>query len=222
MVSLLLLLSIVIGLILAHLIRARRLSADGLLSFSSAYLLGTVFNHLFPEIYGKESHGGIGFFVLGGILVQVLLEAITKGIEHGHMHAEGRGPFPYGIFLGLFAHSLLEAMAIRQDHHGLLYAIVIHKIPVAAILYFFLTDALQNERRVLFWMGVFALSAPLGVAIGELPLLSRYENYVNAFVAGIFIHIATVIWFESSDGHKMSLSKFLLFLLGIALSYAFS
>ncbi|WP_265614189.1 ZIP family metal transporter [Bacteroidetes bacterium endosymbiont of Geopemphigus sp.] len=217
-----LLLSIIIGLILAYQIKARRFSADGLLSFSSVYLLGTVFNHLFPEVYGKEDQGGVGFFVLSGILVQVLLETITKGIEHGHIHSKGRSPFPYGIFLGLFAHSLLEAMAIHQDHHGLLYAILIHKIPVAAILYFFLTDALESKKRVLFWMGIFALSAPLGIWIGELPLLSRYETYVNAFVAGIFIHIATVIWFESSSGHKINSAKLLLFFLGIALSYIFS
>lgn len=222
MVFLMLFLSVFIGLILARSIKFYGLNAAGLLSFSSAYLLGTVFNHLFPEVYGKGNQEGAGFFVLGGILTQALLETVTKGIEHGHAHYKGKSHFPYGMFLGLFAHSLLEAMAIHQGQYGLLYAIVVHKIPVTAILYFFLRDALEDKKKVLLWMLVFALSAPIGVWVGELPLLIRYETYVNAFVAGILIHIATVIWFESSDGHQISLKKLLLFLSGVVLSYAFS
>ena len=221
MVSLLLFLSIIMGLMLAYLIKSYHLSIKSYLRFSSAYLLGTVFTHLFPQVY-RGGQKGVGFFVLGGILVQLLLETITKGIEHGHILTGERNSFSYSVFIGLFTHSFLESMTIHQGSHSLLYAIMIHKIPVSAILYFFLKDSFESKKKVLFWVGIFSLFSPLGVWVGEFPIFSRYETYINAFIAGIFIHIATIIWFENSDGHRIDLSRLLIFLLGIALSYLFS
>lgn len=59
--------------------------------FCGAFLLGTCFLNLLPEVYewGAEMpvwHVKMGLAVLVGFLIQLLLELLTEGIEHGHHH----------------------------------------------------------------------------------------------------------------------------------------
>ena len=53
-----------------------------ILAFGGAYIMGLIFLHLVPEAFGFNSIAGI--FVLVGFLVQIFLEYISKGLEHGH------------------------------------------------------------------------------------------------------------------------------------------
>ena len=58
-----------------------------ILAFGGAYILGLLFLHLVPEAF---SYGTIaGSFVLVGFPIQILLEYISKGLEHGHVHVHG-------------------------------------------------------------------------------------------------------------------------------------
>ena len=62
---------------------------DSITAFGGAFLLGSCFINLVPHMY---AHGfaidgiKIGVAVLIGFLIQLLLESLTNGIEHGHNH----------------------------------------------------------------------------------------------------------------------------------------
>ena len=61
---------------------------------------------------------------------------------------------------------------------------------------------------------------PLGTLVSNnTDLLTQIEPYVNALVVGTFLHISTVILFESSEGHKFNLSKLLVIILAITIAY---
>ena len=42
-------------------------------------------SEVFPEVYEAEDHN-IGIWIIGGVLLQMILESLTKGFEHGHFH----------------------------------------------------------------------------------------------------------------------------------------
>ena len=61
---------------------------------------------------------------------------------------------------------------------------------------------------------------PLGTLISNnSDLISGYNNYINGLSIGIFLHISTVILFESSEGHKVNFQKLLLIGLGVLTAY---
>jgi zinc and cadmium transporter len=55
------------------------------LSFSGAYLFAITILHLIPDVY-KTGNTEIGLFILGGFLLQIVMEQFSEGIEHGHIH----------------------------------------------------------------------------------------------------------------------------------------
>lgn len=67
-------------------------------------------------------------------------------------------------------------------------------------------------------MTLFAVAGPLGVIFGDT-VLAEYHKEATAFVAGIFLHIATVILFESTDTHKFKAQKVVTLLLGFIIAY---
>ena len=78
-----------------------------LLSFGGAFLLGLCFLHLLPEAFAMNV--GAGHWVIGGFLLQIGLEYLSKGMEHGHVHVHGNR-FGLLAFLSLCLHALIEAM----------------------------------------------------------------------------------------------------------------
>lgn len=88
-----------------------------ILAFGGAYIMGLLFLHLVPEAF---SYGTIaGSFVLIGFLVQILLEYISKGLEHGHVHVHGdkdhsHNVLPWAAFLSLCLHAFLESMPLAE------------------------------------------------------------------------------------------------------------
>ncbi len=76
---------------------------------------------------------------------------------------------------------------------------------------------IKKIYRILFMLA-FALAGPLGVLFGET-VLAEFHLQASAFVAGIFIHIATVILFESTDSHKFKAQKVLTVLFGFVIAY---
>ena len=55
-----------------------------LLTFSGAYLLAVSVLHLLPELFRHNHSEHIGLYILGGFLIQIVLEYFSQGIEHGH------------------------------------------------------------------------------------------------------------------------------------------
>jgi len=190
-----------------------------LLAFSGAFLLSiTVFNFL-PEVYSNNSKT-VGLFIMIGILLQIILEFFSKGAEHGHVHINKNASiFPWLLFISLSIHSVLEGLPI-ETHENLIYGIIIHKLPVAIILATIFLASKLSRLKILFFLTLFALMTPLGVLLSqETEIFKLYYTEISALVIGIFLHISTIILFESSEGHKFNLSKLLVIIAAISIAY---
>lgn len=191
-----------------------------LLAFSGAFLLSiTVFNFL-PEVFNNNNDKTIGLFIMIGILLQIILEFFSKGAEHGHVHlSKNESVFPWLLFISLSIHSVLEGLPI-EAHDNLIYGIIIHKLPVAIILSTFFLASQLSRIKILFFLALFALMTPLGVLLSqETDIFKIYYTEISALVIGIFLHISTIILFESSEGHKFNLSKLSAIIVAIAVAY---
>jgi zinc transporter ZupT len=190
------------------------------LSFSGAYLLSITVLHLLPEVY-KESQKNIGLFILLGIVIQTVLEFFSRGAEHGHVHGHEKD-VSWMLFISLSIHAFLEGMPLGFDGHSqLLWAIVIHKVPVAVILFIFLKNTSMSKTGIYIFISFFALMSPLGsFLVGKIPSLLIYQKEITAVIIGVFLHISTAILFESSDNHHFNLRKFIAILLGFLVAFS--
>ena len=193
-----------------------------LLTFSGAYLLAISLLHLLPELFANNPTEKIGIFILGGFLIQILLEYFSQGIEHGHFHKSN--VIPFSVLISLCLHALLEGVPLGGDlqehtHNALLYGIVLHKMPVAIVLMTCFLQSNMKKSRAYMLLFLFAIMAPLGVYSGNIfGALSLYHNEILAIVIGIFLHISTTILFESTDGHRFSFTKIITIIVGTLLA----
>lgn len=166
-----------------------------LLSFSGAYLLTVSFTHIIPNIFNGQYNSMLGYFVLLGFFIQLFIEFLSGGVEHGHGHCTSHHDdhhhiheeahekahqqvlaiSPYALLIGISIHAFFEGMPFA-DHfhthehtqHTLLIGIIIHKVPIAlALMGLFLSAGLSKTKSYVLIM-IFALAAPLGAATGEI------------------------------------------------------
>jgi zinc transporter ZupT len=216
-----LILSVLIGLIIVFGLKPGNKSIQLLLSFSGAYLLSITILHLLPEVY-DTGNPEISMFILGGLLLQLILDFFSKGAEHGHIHKVSNTDFPWALFLSLCIHAFMEGIPLAENHfHGeLLWAIVVHKIPIAIILATFLVKSNFEKSKSVLFLIIFSLMSPLGRYAGEnILFLTTYHEEITAIIIGIFLHISTIILFESAKDHKFNLLKFIAILLAMATAY---
>lgn len=212
--------------------RYNRRALGLILSFSGAYLLGITVLHLAPTAFyeGRES---TGIWVLGGFLLQLLLERLSRGVEHGHLHAHKNagGTFALQIMIGLSLHAFIEGMplsfypGLHVHEHGsggndLLYGIILHKAPAAFALVLLLLWSGFQRWLVILCLVIFASMSPLGSLLTTvLQPNTEVLRALIALVIGSFLHIATTILFETDDAHhKISWMKLLVILAGFGLS----
>lgn len=195
------------------------LSFKLLLAFSGAYLLAVTVFELLPEVYESGSRH-IGIFIMLGLLLQIILEFGSKGVEHGHVHHQGKNmAFPFALLISLCIHAFLEGFPLTTSDH-LVYGVVIHKIPVAAILSSFLLQSQISKNKVLLFLGIFAFMTPLGSWIQQsFQEIHHYSSYIHAVVIGIFLHVSTTILFEASKNHTFNASKLAVIVVAILLAY---
>lgn len=191
-----------------------------LLAFSGAFLLALSFFELLPKVYESSNSKNLAVFILIGILLQVFLEFFSKGAEHGHVHIDLKAnTFPIVLFLSLSLHALIEGIPIAEDNN-ILYAILVHKIPVALILSVFLVNSKLNTGLSILFISLFALMTPLGSFLSQKStFVLEYQNQLTAIAIGIFFHISTIVLFESSQGHSFNLRKLIVIVLGIGIAY---
>ncbi len=220
MIYILLILAVFIGYVISRFLKpSSSVSFKLLLSFSGAYLLSVTVFELLPEVY-QSNNSQIGIFIMLGLLLQILLEFLSKGAEHGHLHLdEDNRQFPFVLLVSLCIHSLLEGFPLNHTSH-LLYGVLIHKIPVAAILSAFLIHSKIGKPKVILFLLIFALMTPLGSWLqANFTILEKYSTYISALVIGIFLHVSTTILFETSKNHKFNASKLGVIIIGILLAY---
>lgn len=206
-----------------------------LLAFSGGFLLSIAFIHFIPELY-EASELQIGFFILLGFLIQLILEFFSGGIEHGHVHIHGKAAIPIGLVLALCAHSFIEGIPLGSQlsghdiatshHHGedhtLLLGILFHRIPVAIALMTLLTASSTSMRKSWSILGIFAVTAPVGVLIGFYSdhFMADFNfDLILAIVVGMFLHISTTIIFETSENHKFNFVKLLAIIGGAGIAF---
>ncbi|RMF21186.1 MAG: zinc/iron permease [Bacteroidetes bacterium] len=222
--------SVALGGVLAAVFQRRRKRLLPLmLSFSGAYLLAVSVLHLAPEVFASAQRQ-VPFYVLGGFFLQLVLEQLSGGVEHGHLHGPRRPSvgFALAVMLGLSLHALFEGLPLEHYHHlhrhepgggwHLLYGLLLHKVPAAFALALLLLESGYPRRGILLCLTVFALMTPLGGWLGQnSTALAEAGTLVLAFVLGSFLHISTTILFEMdpSSHHRINPWKLLAVLSGL-------
>lgn len=221
MIVILLILSVLLGVFLGKFFGDREKFAKNLLVVSAGFLITICLNEVFPEVYSGDNHH-IGLWVIGGVLLQMLLENLTKGFEHGHFHhhTEGKNILPLALMIGLFIHAFLEGIPLSNEKEVLspyLTGILVHNIPISFILGAFLVKNKKFSASAFLIIAIFALASPFGLFLGQY-FNPNLEVYFLALVGGIFLHISSVIIFESNKNHNVDWKKIGLVALGILLA----
>lgn len=191
-----------------------------LLAFSGAFLLALTFFELLPTVYNASKPKIVALFILSGILLQILLESFSKGAEHGHFHINiKKNNFPIVLFLSLSLHALIEGLPLSSENN-IIYGVLIHKVAVAIILSIFLLNSNLKISLIVFFITLFAIMTPIGSLLAlESILISSYRIELTALAIGVFLHISTVVLFESSQGHAFNLQKLIVIGLGFGLAF---
>lgn len=226
MIPLVLFIAVLVGGGASYIVNTKSALFKLTLAFSGAFLFGTLMTHLLPEVF-QNSSGGL--WVLLGFGVQLLLDFISKGLEHGHLHTH-ENRIPVLPLVGLFIHAFIEGMPlgldnIMHDHghdhstNGLLWSVALHKIPIALLVATALRSAGLKTWKVVLGILLFALSSPLGNAMGvSLELDPASFLPVLGLATGLLLHVSTTILFESAANHQFNAMKMLVVAVGIALS----
>jgi len=212
-----------------------------LLAFSGAYLFALTITHILPEALTllPATPQRVGYWVLAGFFGQLLLEVLSEGIEHGHVHAPDatqKGRVPLLLVLALVVHSLLEGSIlvrgegsgeVGQHFYALVLGVALHHVPAAVALATLLRLRLGSFGRVWPWLLVFALASPAGLAFSNYLVLeqllgSSIYAALLGFVAGTFLHVSTTILFETSPEHRLNWPKLGATLGGLLLALAVS
>ena len=225
--------------------------------FGGAFLFASCFINLVPHIFLGDDpyrfvtpgiHFKIAASVMVGFLIQLLLEQLTRGAEHGHNHCpcceeeaeahehhhahhahqghcHNNSVHPVtGLIIGLSIHAFLEGMPLvdldGDIHQGLLYGIVLHNIPIALVLV-----GLFINNRYGFWRSfslllLFAVMTPLGSLLNLylLPPNETLQSIIMGIVVGILLHVSVNILFDH-DHNNFTVAKLLLIILAFVAAY---
>lgn len=223
------------GIIIINLQKPLKFDLKYLLVFAGAFIFSITIVHLLPELLTASSNPQrIGLFVLVGFFMQIFLDFMTTGVEHGHLHTHGHHHgrlSPIMLMLGLCIHALMDgSILVHPGKHGvgehstgLLIGIILHKIPAAIALMSVLNISFKNKNILLILLIIFSLASPFGLIFSEMmntyQLVSQ-EGFliIFAIVSGNFLHISTTIYFESSPEHTFNRKKIFISLLGALLA----
>lgn len=227
MIVTLLILSVIAGVLLGKYFGKKEKLAKNLLILSAGFLITICLNEVFPQVYTAETGSSLGIFVIAGVLLQMILEALTKGFEHGHFHHHNdHNILPVALMVGLFVHAFIEGIPLANEEHELspyLLGIVFHNLPISFILGAFLFNRKEGKESKstsypsILIVALFALASPMGMLLGNY-FNPELQPYFLAIVGGIFLHISSVIIFESNKNHNIDWVKIGLVILGVSLA----
>lgn len=220
-IFILLLISVLAGVILGKYFGKEEKFAKNLLILSAGFLITICLNEVFPEVYATDNHN-IGIWIIGGVLLQMVLESLTKGFEHGHFHSHSeKAILPFALMIGLFFHAFLEGIPLAAEKEVFspyLMGILFHNLPISFVLGAFLIKGSHRfSSKSWLIIAIFAFASPVGLFLGQY-FNPDLKVYFLAVVGGIFLHIASVIIFESSKNHNIDWKKILLVVCGVLLA----
>jgi len=211
-----------------------------ILAFSGAYLFTLTIIHILPDVLINNANPHtVGYYVLAGFFLQLVLEIFSEGIEHGHLHLhaheKNKVQVPFLLLLSLTIHSFLEGSIlvdnrtvaphshITDNFYQVLTGIAIHHIPAAFALMTILVYRLNNFQKAFAYLLIFAVASPLGILFSNYVIPEQIQdgrvfNILSGLVAGNFLHISTTILFETSPEHRFNRNKILATLAGVLLA----
>jgi zinc and cadmium transporter len=212
------------------------------LAFSGAYLFTITIIHLLPDtIRASPDPHRVGYYVLAGFFLQMVLELFSQGIEHGHIHTHpghqhgGISSMPYLLLGSLFVHSFLEGSIlvtggvghhhVADNFYHVLFGIAVHHVPAGFALMSVLLSRFRSFRKAFSLLLIFAVGGPLGIAfsntlVAQETLGGEVYSLLTGLVAGNFLHISTTILFETSPDHHFNRNKLIATALGLMLALA--
>ena len=200
-----------------------------ILSFSGAYIIGISALHLIPETFaGGDAH--LGLWLLLGFFGQLVIDQLSTGIEHGHIHVGHHQDrfFIARIMLGLGLHSYMEGLPLSiqnttggLEHIQLYWGIILHEVPAAFALVTLLKLSKVSTKTIVACLIMYASMSSLGALSGQfLGWNASHAKELMAVVIGTFLHISTTILFEadSSNHHNISYKKLIIIGLGLGIA----
>ncbi len=199
------------------------------LAFSGAFLFSITAVNIIPEVYHQHTNWPVGYFILAGFFLQILIDQFSHGVEHGHLHHHSKEKKPYGIFIALSLHAFLEGMAAGSSvfsegiQSSFVFGIALHEIPAAFALITLLKASGVKRKYLYTWLFLYASMTIIGSVSSQLtvywiPAIKDYMVYLVALVIGVFLHISTTILFENTDDHKFSQRKLVAIAIGVAIA----
>lgn len=209
-----------------------------LLAFGGAFILSITFLEIIPEIYKNKTSIYAGFFMLIGFLIQLFVDFLTKGADHGHRHEHHAEEEDHKLssfsslplLIGVCIHSLIEAMPLSdlfenmEVKQTLVLGIIIHNVPISFVLIGLFIHSGYSKTKSFLLLTIFALAAPMGILVSsQLGNLFQDNNdlfytITMSIVVGIFLHISTTVLFETSENHRFNFFKLFSIILGIGLA----
>lgn len=204
-----------------------------MLAFTGACLFGVTIMHLLPEVYHELGHKA-GIYIVLGFFLQVALQTLSHGTEHGHTHIPKDGHHHVQVFpllLGLSIHAFMEGIPLgfqfedRAALSSLVIGVAAHKLPEAFTLITVMVHAHQQGAKLWRILIIFSLVTPgaamLASALGQhSTYISNITAYIVALVIGAFLHISTTIFYESgTKHHELSYRKVIAIAAGLLLAF---
>lgn len=202
-----------------------------LLAFSGAFLLSITFLHLLPETF--SDHGETtGFYILAGFFLQLFIQRVTHGVEHGHVHVHPGHDHHipvFSIIAGLSLHAFMEGLPLGFNYRheatstSLYFAVAAHKLPEAMLLGMLMMSS-KGKKAALVTVTIFSLLTPIAGILAtflgqQYGFVSRMVAILIPIVAGAFIHISTTIFFESgTKQHLLTWQKIMVMALGVSIA----
>ena len=200
-----------------------------LVGFSAGALMGGALLHLMPESL-EVIEAELAFSILlAGFVSFFLMEKILYW-RHCHEGTCNVHPFTYLNLVGDGIHNFVDGIVIAASYAagieiGMVstFAILLHEIPQEIGDFGVLIYGGMTTRKALFYNFLSALTAVLGVSVGQLLLpIANVTSYILPFAAGGFIYISAsdlIPELHKETNQKKSMLSFTTFLAGLAFMY---
>lgn len=190
----------------------------------ASFIGGLLCLHLLPEAYAQAGPMAILFMALG-FLVMILPERLSLG----HSPESGRFFTAEMLWIGLILHQAADGVGLALasseilNNGPLAMAVIAHRIPVAAVVYW-MFHRKGEVKGAWLRIGAMGIATVIGAMFSQFlePFLSGNAiNLFYAFVAGSFLHL---LFHDFIDHHahleRDRRAEFLAFIAGIVLLIA--
>ncbi len=202
--------------------------------FGGAFLFAVCFIDLIPAMFEPHCHADcqdshhsflpLGAYILIGFLIQLLLEQLSHGAEHGHIHdKEDKKTEVSSIMLliGVSIHAFLEGFPIvvqGRPNVSMITGIIIHNIPLSIVLMGAFLQSNMSKTKSIILLSIFASMGIIGSLLNQnLEILHPYQNIILGIVVGILLHVSTTTLFDSEESHQYNLTRFLIVIIAFAI-----